>query len=167
LLAALVLTAAGVLVAVEVISTLAGSPSGLIDYGRVVSRLTGTSWNDLVTRVVAAVIALLGLACLTAGLKPGHTSLIPLHGDDPDLVIGVTERGLRRAVASAAAEVDMVTDVRRVKVHRHRIVVVVETALREYGELGEQVRTAVARRLEELGPRPRRAVSVRVRPTEG
>jgi hypothetical protein len=167
LLVATLLTAAGVVVAIEVISTLVGSPGGMIDYTGIVSWLTGTSWDDPITRVAAAVIALLGLACLTAGLNPGHTSLVPLRADDPDLVVGVTERGLRRAVAAAAGDVDMVTDVRRVKVRRHRVVVVVETALRDTAELGEQVKSAVARRLEELGPRPRRTVSVRVRPTEG
>ncbi|SEF89308.1 hypothetical protein SAMN04489712_102410 [Thermomonospora echinospora] len=167
LLVSSLLIAAGVIVAAEVISTLVGSPLRLVDYGRAVSWLTGTSWNDPATRAAAAVISLLGLACLLAGLRPGHTSLIPLRSDDPHLVMGVTERGLRRAVAAAAADVEMITSVRRVKVRRHRVIVEAETALRDPGGLTRQVGAAVTRRLEELGPRPRRAVSVRVRSTEG
>ncbi|REE98662.1 DUF6286 domain-containing protein [Thermomonospora umbrina] len=166
MLAAVLLTAAGVLVAVETISGLAGSPTELVDHRRVLSWLGRTSWNDPVTIAAGAVVALLGLACLMAGLKPGHTSLVQLRGDDPELVVGVTKGGLRRAVATAAGDVEMVGGV-KVKVRRHRVAVAVETPLRQPDGLAERVEKAVSHRLEELGPRPRRSVSVRVRKAGG
>ncbi|HEX2315904.1 MAG TPA: DUF6286 domain-containing protein [Thermomonospora sp.] len=166
LLAAILLTAAGVLTAVETISSLAGSPTELVDHDRALSWLSRTSWNDAVTIAAGAVLSLLGLACLLAGLNPGHTSLVRLRSDDPEMVVGVTKGGLRRAVATAAGDVEMVTSVDRVKIRRHRVRVTVGTVLREPEGLAERVGVAVTRRLDDLGPRPRRSVSVRVRRTE-
>ncbi|MBA9007628.1 DUF6286 domain-containing protein [Thermomonospora cellulosilytica] len=166
LLVSALLTVVGVVVATEVIAALAGASAGLIDHDRITSWLSRTSWNDAVTIAAASVAALLGLACLAAGLNPGHTSLVELHSDDPDLVVGVMPRGLRHAVAAAAGDVEAVTAVRKVRLRRHRVRVVVETALRDPAGLDERVAEAVAGRLERLGTRPARKVSVRVRTTE-
>ncbi|GAA2581190.1 DUF6286 domain-containing protein [Actinomadura fulvescens] len=163
LVTAAVLTAAGTIVAVEAISALAGSPARVVPYERLANWLAGASWESaaIVTAGVGAV--LLGLVALLAGLLPGHTRLIRLRTDDPDLVIGVTERGLRTAAGAAARDLDLVSDVRSVKTRGHRVIVTVATPVREAGDLKESVRTAVRTRLDELGVEPARTVGVRVR----
>lgn len=162
-----VLTVAGALVAIEVISTLVDQPAHVIAYDRPVTWTTETAWKDTVTIVLAAVLLAAGLCCLLAGLKPGHTGLVPLRSDDPELVLGVTAHGLRRAVETAASDVELVSGVRKVKLRRRRVAVTVDTAMRTADGLDERVRTAVQERLDELAPEPRRGVVVRVRHTEG
>ncbi|KAB2347011.1 DUF6286 domain-containing protein [Actinomadura rudentiformis] len=163
LVAATTLTVAGTIVAIETISALAGSPAGVIPYERLADRLARTGWRSTAVIAAGAVALLLGLAALLAGLLPGHTKLIRLRTDDPDLVMGVTGRGLRTAAATAARDVDLVSDVHRVKARRNRVIVTVVTPVRDTGELKEKVRDAVRARFDELGVDPPRTVGVRVR----
>jgi Family of unknown function (DUF6286) len=167
LLAALLLTVAGALTAIEAISALAGDPARLVPYDRVTSWAAGARWKDWDPRVIAGALALLGLIFLVAGLRPGRGRLVPLHGDDPDMMVGVTRRGLKGAIASAAEAVDGVSSVRRVRLRRHKAKVVAATAMHEPHDLPGTVRDAVRRRLEEVGPMPGRRVAVKIRTPKG
>lgn len=169
LLVALVMLAVGVIAAIEVISAAFGSPLNLLPYGRVVSWATTTTWQDAATLAIASVIAALGLGCLLLGLLPGHSRLVPLRADDPELVIGVTRRGLRRFIASAATGVDGVSGVGKIALRRrrHRIAVRVNTALHDSEGLADRVKAAVEARVGELEPRPRPSVAVKVRGRKG
>ncbi|MFC5745074.1 DUF6286 domain-containing protein [Actinomadura rugatobispora] len=164
--AALLITVVGVLTAIETISALAGSPARLVPYERVAAWATGARYKDWAPLLISAVLALLGLLLLPAGLLPGRGRLVPLHGDDPELVVGITRHGLRNVVADAARSVEGVEDVHRAKVRRHRAKVVVGTAMHEPGDLDERVAEAVRRRLDEIGPMPARRVAVAVRRPE-
>jgi uncharacterized protein DUF6286 len=165
LLVAALLTAAGTLLAIEVISHLVGQPVGLLPYARITRWLTETSWQAVATIVGACVLLALGLCCLLAGLKPGRTGLVRLRTDDPDLVLGVTQRGLRTAVADAARHVDVVSEVRGVQVGRRRVHVSVVSPAQEQAEVVSPVSSAVEAKLEELGVA--RKVSVRAHQMEG
>jgi hypothetical protein len=161
--AALLVTVAGVLIAVETVSALAGNPARLVPYERAASWATGARYKDWAPLLISVVLVLLGLVLLVGGLRPGRGRLVPLHGDDPELVVGVTRHGLRNLVADAAGSVDGVSDVRRVRVRRHRATVVVDTGMREARGLDERVGEAVRRRLDALRPMPARRVAVEVR----
>ncbi|MFF5258415.1 DUF6286 domain-containing protein [Actinomadura viridis] len=163
LLASLILAAAGVITAIETISALAGSPLRFFPYEQITSWAVRTPWNDRLVMLIAAAIALLGLVFLLAGLFPGRGRLIPLYGEDPDLVVGITRSGLRTLVATAARSVDGVTGVGHVRLRRRKIKVKVRTALRQPHDLHERVRAAVRERLDEVGPLPRRGIAVRIR----
>jgi hypothetical protein len=163
LIGALVITVAGVLTAIEAISALAGDPARLVPYDRVTSWAVDTSWRNWAALLISAVLVLLGLLFLSAGLRPGRGRLIPLHGDQPDLIVGVTRRGLKGAVASAAESVDGVSDVRRLRLRRHKVKLVAATGMREQHDLRDRVKDAVRLRLDEIGPMPRRRVAVRIR----
>jgi Family of unknown function (DUF6286) len=163
LVAAIVLTVAATIVAIETITALAGSPAGVVPYERLADWLADTGWRSGAMITAGAVILFLGLTALVAGLLPGHTRLIRLRTDDPDLVMGVTGRGLRTAAGTAARDVDLVSDVQRVKTRRNRLVVTVVTPVRDTGDLKEKVRDAVRTRFDELGIDPARNVGVRVR----
>ncbi|MBW8483801.1 DUF6286 domain-containing protein [Actinomadura parmotrematis] len=161
LIGAVLLTAAGVLVAIEAISALAGSPAKLVPYERLTNWLAGIAYNDWRAYTMAGVVIAAGLLFLLAGLLPGRPRLVPLHGDDPNLLIGITKGGLKHAASAAAEEVDGVTGVAGVKLKRRAMVVTVRTALREPGDLDRRVAAAVQRRVDELGPVPARRVSAR------
>ncbi|MFG2007212.1 DUF6286 domain-containing protein [Spirillospora sp. NPDC048911] len=163
LLAAIVMTAAGTIVAVEVISALAGDPARVVPYERLTDWLAGTRWRNGAVIATGAVTAALGLIALLAGLLPGHTRLIRLRTDDPDFVMGVTDRGLRTAAETAARDIDLVSDVPRVKTRGRRVLVAVTTPARDTGDLKVRVRDAVRARLDDLGVEPSRSVRVRAR----
>jgi hypothetical protein len=163
LLAALLLTVAGALTAIEAISALAGGPARLVPYDRVTEWATGARWKDWAPLLISGLLALLGLIFLVAGLRPGRGRLIPLHGDDPALIVGVNRGGLKGAVASAAESVDGVSRVRRVKLRRHKVTVVAATRMREEHGLRDTVRDAVTSKLADLAPIPERRVSVKIR----
>ncbi|MEW2356728.1 DUF6286 domain-containing protein [Spirillospora sp. NPDC029432] len=162
LIAALLVTAAGVLLAIEAISALAGGPARLVPYDRVTSWATGTAWKEAAALAASGVTALLGLLFLLAGLRPGRSRLVPLRGGDPRLTVAITRRGLRSAVAAAAAEAGGVTAA-KAKVRGRKVKVTAETAMRDPGDLRERVEEAVRRRLDELDPLPRRGVAARIR----
>ncbi|WP_033322046.1 DUF6286 domain-containing protein [Actinomadura atramentaria] len=162
LIAAALLTAVGALVAIEAISALAGSPAKVVPYESVASWLRRTSWSALAALAISGVIALLGLVALLAAAMPGRVRLVPLHGDDPDLLVGVTRGGLRGAAASAARTVDGISGVKRVKLRRRRLTVTAKTPLRQEHDLADRVRAAVQERLDELNPVPRRKVRVKI-----
>ncbi|WP_242903928.1 DUF6286 domain-containing protein [Actinomadura terrae] len=166
MIAALLLTAAGVLTAAEIISAWAGSPLHIVAYGRVRNWADDTAWKDWQALAAAGGLTLLGLVFLLAGLLPGRSRLVPLHGDDPDLLMGVTRRGLKSAVASAAGDAPGVSGVRRVRLRPRRVKVVAETPVRESSDLDARVGAAVGDRLGRLQPVPDRSVSVRLKHRE-
>ncbi|MQY06706.1 DUF6286 domain-containing protein [Actinomadura macrotermitis] len=167
LLAALLLTAAGVLTALEAITALADRPARIVPYPRIEHWAQGTAWRDWAPLTIAAAVAVVGAFFLLAGLLPGRPRLVPLHGDDPDLLIGVTRHGLKAAASDAAARVEGVRHVRKVKLGKHKITMTVATSLRVAEGLQDKVTEAVRQRLADLGPVPARRVTVKVRTKGG
>jgi hypothetical protein len=98
-----------------------------------------------------------------AGLRPGPGRLVPLHGDDPGVMVAITRRGLGGLARSAAQDVAGVTSIGRVKVRRRKVKVTAHTAMRDPGDLRTRVESAVRERLGETGPLPKRSVAVRIR----
>ncbi|MFI6521948.1 DUF6286 domain-containing protein [Spirillospora sp. NPDC050679] len=162
-LTALALTAVGVLAAIEIISWLADRPARIVPYQRLGDWGVGTAWNHRSALVASGALAVLGLLLLLAGLVPGKPRLIPLHGDDPNLLIGVTKHGLKGAVTDAAEAVDGVSHVGRVKIEPRKARLTVHSDLRTGGDdLRKRVTEAVQQRLDALGPVPRRTAVVHV-----
>ncbi|POM25124.1 hypothetical protein BTM25_37660 [Actinomadura rubteroloni] len=162
LIAATLLTAVGALTAIETLTALAGAPAKIVPYEGVASWLRRTPWSSAAVLAISAVVALAGLGALAAALVPGRCRLVPLHGGDPDLLVGVTRGGLRGAAASAARSVDGISAVKKVRVRRRRLVLKARTPLRREHDLAARVHDAVQSRLDELAPVPRRKVKVRI-----
>ncbi|MBB4935239.1 hypothetical protein F4561_006133 [Lipingzhangella halophila] len=151
LLAGLVLLAGAVLIAAEIVSTLVGSPLGIIPVGAIVPVLSGTGWNHPAVLGVSGALVLLGLILLVAALIPGRGGYLPLRTGDPALAVGLSRAGMRSALATAAREVDGVEGA-RVSVGRRRVRVRANTHLRAADGLREAVGDAVRERLAELAP---------------
>ncbi|WP_067483360.1 DUF6286 domain-containing protein [Actinomadura hibisca] len=162
-LAALLLTAGGVLAAIEIISSLVDRPARIVPYDRVTDWGITTAWNDWPALAVSGGLALVGLLFLLAGLLPGKPRLVPLRSDDPNLVMGVTKHGLKGAVTDAAEAVDGVSHVGRVKIEQRKVRLTVHSDLRTGGDdLRRRAAEAVQQRLDALAPAPRRTAVVHV-----
>lgn len=68
---AVVMTAIGVLVALEVISALVGHPLRLVPYDRMLTWASSTPWSDPRVRAGAGLVGLLGLLLVLFALIPG------------------------------------------------------------------------------------------------
>ncbi|WP_410586224.1 DUF6286 domain-containing protein [Amycolatopsis sp. lyj-23] len=158
LLSALVLLAACVLVAVSAIQRILGERAW-IDYDTVAATLHNLHWTDLATAVAGSLLALAGVVLLLAAIVPGTATVLPLAGRFDS---GVARGGYRTALRTAAAGVDGVSTA-RVRLGRRRIKVRIDTTRTRPDGLAETVRTAVADRLDRIGPATSPAVKVRVR----
>ncbi|RZQ64609.1 DUF6286 domain-containing protein [Amycolatopsis suaedae] len=158
-LTALALLAACVVVAAVAIQLILGQPQW-IDYDRVATTLHGLRWNDPLTAVAGGLLALLGLVLLLAAVLPGRLIVIPLDGD-PDS--GASRRGYRNTLRAAAA-VDGVSAL-KLRVRRRRIKAVVRTNRGTTAGLDEAVRAGLERRLDQIRPSTRPALTVNVRST--
>ncbi len=159
---ALLMAAAGVLTAIEVITASLDRPAHIFPYGWVRS----ANWEDWYILAIFAALALIGVCFVLAALLPGTSRIVPLHGRDPSLLMGVSRRGLKRAVANAAEGASGVSGVQRVRLGRRRVTVVAETPVREPAGLDEGVTEAVRDRLDRLRPLPTRSVAVRIKHRE-
>jgi Family of unknown function (DUF6286) len=161
---ATVLTTAATILAAEVIGTLVHRPPGVLPVAWLARLGRETHWDDMLVLAVAAALAALGLVLLALALWPGRLRAIALRPEAPDLVLGITPRGLRRYAARAAENVDGIARA-RARVRGRRIRVRADSPLHDVSDLTGQVRQAVAERLDELAPlrRPRLNVTVRHR----
>lgn len=160
---ALLMTAAGVLTAIEVISALLDRQAHIFPY----EWAQDANWNDWYALAIFATLALIGVCFVLAALLPGTSRIVPLHGRDPDLIMGVSRRGLKRVVAAAAEGTSGVSGVRRVRLRRRQVKVVAEIPVHATAGLDEGVAEAVRERLDQLEPLPTRSVAVRMRHREG
>lgn len=161
---AALLTAAAVILAVEVIGALVGRPPGLLPVADLARLGQNLRWDDVLVLAVASLLSALGLLLLLLALRPGRLRAIPLRSDDANVLLGIARSDLRRYVARAAQSVDGV-DRARVKVRRGRVRVRAVSPLHDVAELTGQLRGAVAERLGTLAPlhRPHLRVTVRHR----
>lgn len=161
-LAALLLTAASVIAAIDVLSVMFGSSLHVVAY----RELLDVRWDGWVTRAISGGLVLVGLVFLLAGLLPGRSRVVPLHGRVPDVVMGVSKRGLCRAIAAAAGDATGVSRVRRVRLRPRRVTVVAETPVRDARGLEDGVADAVRACLERIRPLQPRTVKVRMKRKE-
>ncbi|MEV4004723.1 DUF6286 domain-containing protein [Actinomadura sp. NPDC049753] len=162
LAAALLMTGAGVLTAIEVISAALNHPAHIFPYEWV----RDANWDGVYARAIFVGLALVGVWFVLAAVVPGKSRIIPLHGRDPNLMMGVSRRGLKRSVAAAAEGAPGVSGVSRVRLGRRRVQVVAETPVREPAGLDAEVTEAVRERLDRLDPLPARSVMVRMKHRE-
>ncbi|MWA03966.1 hypothetical protein F8568_026990 [Actinomadura sp. LD22] len=161
-LAALLLTAASVIAAIDVLAAMFGASLHVIAY----RGLLDVRWDGWEVRAISGGLVLVGLVFLLAGLLPGRSRVVPLHGRVPDVVMGVSRRGLCRAVARAAGDAAGVARVRRVRLRPRRVTIVAETPVSDPRDLEDGVADAVRGTLERIGPLRPRTVKVRMKRKE-
>ncbi|MBO2456434.1 DUF6286 domain-containing protein [Actinomadura violacea] len=165
LAAALVVTAAGGIAAIELLAaTLHSGVHPVPGMGALVHALRHHPWRDAGVREAAAATAGCGLLFLLAAL-PGRLRGVPLDGADPRLAGVVRRSALRRAAADAALTVPGIerTRARGLGLLRRRLVVRTVTHYRNPANLEELVHAAVTARLERIEPMHRPLVDVRLR----
>lgn len=153
------LTAAGI------VAALVGRPIALLHAEAVGSWLSRTQWNTPAALAIGAVLAVLGLILILIALVPGRPQVIGLGTGRPDVLMGLTRRGLRHVAATAAGDVDG-AERARATVRGRRVRVKVTTPLRDRAEataMEERARTAVTEALDRLDLTRPVTVKVRVR----
>lgn len=149
--AAVLLAAAAILTAIEVVAALLGRQAIVLPVGRLARLGQNTRFDDPLAITAAAVLCVLGLTAIILAVKPGRPRLIALHSPDRQTVIGITRTALRRQLAAAATRIDGIGRA-RIRVRRRRIRVRATSPLRDPSELAAQMTDTVTVRLQELAP---------------
>lgn len=160
-LVALVLLAAGALVAITAVQLLLGEPAWL-SYDRAAETLHAARWTDTTVLVAGIVVAVLGLLLLLCALLPGARTVLPLAGENGTVDSGVSRRSYRELLASAAAGVDGVSKV-KLKVRARSVEAVVRTDRTNTTGLADAVEDALSRRLDQLAPQRRPTVKSKLK----
>lgn len=165
LAAALLLAAAGGLIAIEVATAYLGRPARFVPLDRWTASLRDLSWYELEVRRGAAVLTVLGMALLLLGFRPRRPSrMIPMRSTDPLVTAAVNRRSMRRSLVAAALDVPGIVRARvRVGRVRGRVSVRAVTKYRNPANLTDLVRAAVAARLAELDLMDASALHVRLK----
>jgi hypothetical protein len=162
---ALLLAAAAVLAAIEVISYLFNQPAGVVPADDLARWGRETQWNDALTITVAVIACLLGLLLLFLALWPGRARAVTIASERPGVAMAIGEGDVARLAVRAAEGVDGV-DHASAQVKRGQITVRADSPLHESGDLADQVQRAVAEQIDELEPLRPRSVRVNVRRRE-
>jgi copper chaperone CopZ len=160
--AAVVVAAAGALACAEAISRIADRPLGLIPLDAAADTLQALTWDTPQALAGAAALAVVGLVLIAAAVLPGRGGYVALTTSDPEVVVGMSTTGLRRALAAAVGEVDGVSGA-RVTLRRRRAKVVADTRVRADPQLRDAVRAAAEQAVDHLAPAHRIKVRARVR----
>ncbi|MEV8517984.1 DUF6286 domain-containing protein [Dactylosporangium sp. NPDC051484] len=127
LLVSLTFIAAAIVLVADLIAAWTGRPPAVIDWHATYRWAQRTTWDAGSVRLICLLLCLLGLALLTAELKPRRPTRLVTDGDDPAIDAAYTRRGVAQAVRTAVTEVDGVerTTVtvrrRRIRVHAHAV----------------------------------------------
>lgn len=164
--AGLIALAAGVLLVVEAIGAWARPGAGglLVPWSSAGSAMRGLSWQDLATRLAAAVAVLLGLILLLAASRAGRSE-VRLLDPAPEVTVTTDPRSLARLVGhrvraeDGVATASVTADRRRVKVKAH-------SRFRTLGDLRDRVSKTAASAVGDLPLQRRPRVSVSVSPAK-
>lgn len=161
---AVLLAAAAVLVAIEILAELFGNPLGLLPVEDLARLGRETQWNDPLTFIVAILACLLGLLLLFLALWPGRVKASALSSGRPGVAVAITSSDLQRLATQAAESVSGV-DRASASGGAGKLDVRADSPLHDAGDLGDQVQRAVSEQLDQLAllRPPRIRVNVRHR----
>lgn len=127
--------------------------------------VAGLTWGSTAVVVTAALVLLVGLVLLVAGLKPGGYRAAPLHGPDGELV-GQTDYVITNGAVArlAAAEADRVDGVDKVSASAdgRRVRLRLTTTSEQTAQIRERVVRRVTDTLAAAGLDPAPRVSATV-----
>jgi hypothetical protein len=159
---ALLLAAASILAAIEVISYLIDRPAGVLPAADLARWTRETQWDDALVITLAIIACLLGLLLLLLAFWPGRARGVALATERPDVVMAMSESDLARLANRAAEAVDGV-DRASTQVGRGRVAVRADSPLYEPGDLTDRLHGAVSDQLDALAPLRPKTVRVNVR----
>lgn len=149
-LLALALLLGGLLVATEIVLAQIGRPAWLIPHQQWADWLTEQTWDDGISRLVLAGMAIVGLILLILALRRGRPRLIPVASEAAGVEVSVQRRGAERAVASAARQASGVRGA-SASITRRAVRVTARTEVRSADDVRHDTTTAVTGRLADLG----------------
>jgi hypothetical protein len=157
-----VLAAAAILTAAEIITALLDRSPLLLPIASLARLGRNTHWDHLTALITAGAAGAVGLLLVALALWPRRPKVIALASEDPDVVLGISQGGLRRHLAQAAEGVDGIARA-KVKIRRRRIRVRAASPLRSTSGLADLIHQAVTDRIDRLAPLRHRKILVTVR----
>ncbi|WP_116102623.1 DUF6286 domain-containing protein [Amycolatopsis thermalba] len=159
-LVAVILLAAGALVAVTAVQMLLNEPTW-ISYDQAARTLHGLLWTDTPVLAAGIVAAALGVLLLLCAVVPGARTVLPLAADDTAIDSGASRHSYRGTLR-AAADVDGVDGV-KLKVRGRSLTARVRTERTNTTGLAEAVEHSLAHRLDQIAPAVRPAVKIKLK----
>jgi hypothetical protein len=160
LLLALALIAAGTILIIEVIADRAGTRTVVIDWHRIYEWAARTSWGAWPIRTAGGVLAVVGLALLTAQIRRRRPKRLAVTSDNDATDIAITRSGVANSIRHAIDDLDGVSGA-RVNV-RQRITVHARTRAAQPTSEPDAVANAARSAVDALQLRRPPPVSVRV-----
>lgn len=162
-LAALLVFAAGALTAIVAIQLLVDERPW-VSYDWAATTLHDLRWRDTAVLIAGVVVAAVGVLVVAIAVTPGRPTVLPLRDNESEVDSGASRRGLVGTLRAAAAGVDGVAAT-RLRLRRRGVRATVRTNRVTTDGLDDAVRTAVERRLTEIGPATDLTVRARVATT--
>jgi hypothetical protein len=159
---AVVLGGLGATVATDVVAVQTENRSLIWPFLRIARDLRTAHWSQTPVVVTAAVGAAVGLLLVLLAVVPGRRKIVAVESGSADVVVGIPARSVRRALTSAARNVDGVGRA-EVDYGRRRATVAVTSPLRDPGPLADDVRDALRARLRQFALQRPPEIRVRVR----
>ncbi len=162
---AIIIGAAGVTVAIDVIAVRANHHAQIWPYRQMATQMRQTHWGDGIVIAVAAALIAVGLILLSLAIVPGREKLIALNSERSEEAVSTTRKSLRRMLHRAISDLDAVDNV-EVRLRRRAVRLSVGSPLRDPGNLATEARSMAIDRLEQIGVNRPPRVTVRVRHRE-
>lgn len=136
---AALLFVAGALTVLEVAWAAIGKRGQLLaPYETWADYLRTHTWSSGPVVAGCVVVALVGLVLLLEELKPRRPGLLAVHSDDETLTVGLARRSLSRGLATAAADVDGISEASAI-IGKRRAAITAVSALRDVTGLQQHV----------------------------
>jgi hypothetical protein len=145
-LLAAAIAAAGVITIVEMVDVAFNNGYAIVDWQPVVSAMARNTWSDTGPALLGAILGLAGLLLLVLGLRRGRPEWFAVQPTSTRTSTFASTRGISRALAGAAHDVDGVTRT-TVRIRRRRARVKIETHPRVNPAAPDQVYDEIRARL--------------------
>jgi hypothetical protein len=145
---ALLLLAGGVLTVTEIVLARLDQPPLVAPRQRLARQIASLAFDDPTVTVGAALAALLGVPLLTMALLPGRPRPLLVRSGDPNVLLTLGRRSLRRLLTPDARQADVTRA--RVSVRRRRIVVRARSQSPQPEQTRAQLQQLLEQRLADL-----------------
>jgi hypothetical protein len=162
-LVALALLAAAAIGLVEIVLAALGRAPWLVERSHVAADLHERAWEDGGVRLIAILVMIVGLVLVVVALKRSLISDLRMTSDSDAVEATVTRKSLQSYLAGVAASQGGVTSA-SASIGRKRVVLTVESPLRDPGDLGARVDAVVTERLSSLRLANPMQSSVKIQP---
>ncbi|WP_239372269.1 DUF6286 domain-containing protein [Frankia sp. Cj5] len=161
-LLAAVIAAVGVIAIIEMVSAALDDGYAIVDWQSITAAMARNTWSDTGPTVLGVILGAGGILLLVLGLRRGRLQWFAVRPSPTGTATFAAGRGIARALASAAEDIDGVTRA-KVRLRRRTAKVTIESSPRINPDAPGQVRDEIRERLAsfELASPPKVKLTVK------